>query len=708
MQRSLCLLLLTLIFTMMQPNELPADEGLWLFNNPPKEHLKKKYNFDAPQAWYDHLQKSSVRFNSGGSGSFISADGLVMTNHHVGLTALQRLTGVVNKDIKDPAKKKDFAKDGFYAKTLEEEFKSIDEELNVLIEITDVTARVKAAVTKDMKPEEAFEARRGVIAKIEAEAAKATKDNDYRADVVTLYQGGQYHLYKYKRYTDVRLVMAPEQQVAFFGGDPDNFAYPRYDLDMCFFRVYENGKPAKIEHFLKWSKNGVSDDELVFVSGHPGHTDRLNTVADLEYNRDVRYPYALQRLNRLEVMLSIYSQRGADHERKAKDNLFGVANSRKAYYWGLEGLQDAAVMNKKKAQEKALKDAVAKNAELKDLASAWKTIEGIQKVRAANAKRYNLLEAGHGFNTPLFGYARTLVRAAEELPKPNEKRLQEFGDSGQETLKLKLFSKRAFDKDFETAKLGDSLGWFAEMLGYKDPLVQKVLAGKSPNVRAFDLINGTKLFDPEVRKKLYEGGKEAVDASKDPLILLAKAIDPDARKLRKVLENGYAEPNEQAYDKIAQAKFAIEGASNYPDATFTLRLSFGPVKSYVEAGKKIPFQTTFEGLYAKNELEKNRAPFDLPQQWIDKKNKLNLKTPFNFVCTADIIGGNSGSPVVNRAGEVVGLIFDGNIQSLVWDFVYTDEQARAVAVNSQSIPEALRAIYEAEPLAQEIVSGARK
>jgi hypothetical protein len=697
-------LFLTVVTAMMHPNKLPADEGLWLFNNPPKQHLKEKYSFDAPQAWYEHLQKSSVRFPSG-SGSFVSADGLVMTNHHVGLSALQKLTGITNKGIKHEKDKKDFVKDGFYAKTLADEFKAVDEELVVLQEITDVTAKVKAAITKDMTPEQAFEARRGIIAKIEAEA---TKDPGYRADVVTLYQGGQYHLYKYKRYTDLRLVFAPEQQIAFFGGDPANFAYPRYDLDMCFFRVYENDKPAKIEHYLKWSKNGVSDDELVFVSGHPGHTDRLNTVAALEYQRDIRYPNSLRWLNRREVMLSNYSLQSADHERTAKDELFSVANSRKAYYWGLAGLQDAAIMNKKMAQEKALRDAVAKNPQLKDLAGAWDKIAALQEVRAANAKRYNLLEGAQGFNTPLFGYARTLVRAAEELPKPNEQRLAEFGDAGQESRKRRLYSKRAFDPDFETAKLADSLGFFCEQLGFKDPLVQKVLAGKSANVRAFELISGTKMTDPDYRKQLYEGGKAAVDASKDPLILLAKLVDADARKVRKAIENGYAEPNEQAYDQIAQAKFAVEGPGAYPDATFTLRLSFGPVKGYVEDKKMIPFQTTFEGLYEKAELDKNRPPFDLPQRWIDRKNKLNLKTPFNFVCAVDIIGGNSGSPVVNRAGEVVGLIFDGNIQSLVWDFVYTEDQGRSVAVCSQAIPEALRAIYDASPLADEIINGQRK
>ena len=303
---------------------------------------------------------------------------------------------------------------------------------------------------------------------------------------------------------------------------------------------------------------------------------------------------------------------------------------------------------------------------------------------------------------------RTIVRAAEELPKPNEKRLDEFGEARLESLRLDLFAEQAFDKDFEIVKFGDSLGWLCEQLGYKDPLVQKALAGKAPIDRARELVMGTKLHDAKLRKQLFEGGEKAVEASDDPLILLAKNVDPEARKVRKALETKYVEPNRQAYDKIATAKFAVEGTNAYPDATFTLRLSFGPVRGYVKDGVKVPYHTTFEGLYAKAESAKNRYPFELPQRWIDRKSKLNLKTQFNFVCMADIIGGNSGSPVVNKKAEVVGLIFDGNIQSLVWDFVYTEEQARSVAVSSPAIPEALRAVYDAGPLANELVTGNRK
>ncbi len=667
-----------------------GDEGMWLFNHPPKEYLKKKHNFDATDQWLEHVQKSSVRFNSGGSGSFVSPDGLTMTNHHVGADQLQKMSKPGGPN---------YLKDGFWAKSHADEVKCTDLELNVLMSIEDVTDRVNAAVKPNMSPADAFAARRKVTAEIEQESFDKTK---LRSNVVTLYQGGQYHLYRFKKYTDVRLVFAPEQQAAFFGGDPDNFEYPRYDLDICFFRVYENDKPAKIEHYLKWSKAGAQDGELVFVSGHPGRTDRLNTVADLEYLRDRQYPLSLQILNRLEVLLTSWSERSDENARRAKDDLFGVQNSRKARIGGLAGLMDPAIMGRKKADEKKLRDAVAKDDKLKEYAGAWDKIEAAVKRQKELARDYNMLEGGRAFNTTLFGLARELFRGADERSKPNGERLPEFRDSNLESLEQQLFSEEPIYDDMEILKLADSLTFLAEQFGFDHPTTQLVLAGKSPRDRAAELVLGSKLKDVAVRKKLWEGGKTSIDAASDPMIALAKSVDAEARKLRKAVESEVSEVKQQAYAQIAKAKYAVEGSSTYPDATFTLRLAFGVVKGYEEDGKKVPPLTEFAGLYERSKEHHNKPPFDLPPRWEAKKGKLDLKTPLNFVCTADIIGGNSGSPVINKDGELVGIIFDGNIQSLVLDFVFTEEVARAVSVHSAGIIEALRKVYDANELADEL------
>jgi hypothetical protein len=670
-----------------------ADEGMWLFNQPPREILRERYQFDPTDAWLEHLQKASVHI--GASASFVSEDGLLISNHHVGAGSLQKLS----------TEKKNYLRDGFYAPTLDKEMKCLDLEIDVLQSIEDVSARVNAAIPKDADPAAAFAARRKVIADIEKESLDKT---GLRSDVVTLWQGGTYQLYCYKRYTDVRIVFAPEQQAAFFGGDPDNFEFPRYDLDICLFRAYENGKPAVTKDFLKFSPTGPRDGELVFVSGHPGSTSRLLTMAELDNLRDQSLPYRLSWLKCKEVLLGNWSVRAEENARRAKEYFFSVQNSRKALDGRLAGLLDPQLMDKKISDEQAFKAQLAGKSEFADALAAYDKIAEVTKTLAAQADHFALLERGDGFDCDGFRTARTLLRAGEERPKPNGDRLREFSDANKASLELNLFSPRPIYTDLEILTLSDSLTFFATQLGGDDPLVQKVLAGKSPHERAVQLINGTKVRDVAFRKKLYDGGASAVDAANDPMIELARLIDPEARALRKVADE-QNEIKQQAHAAIARAANALlgTGGSRYPDATGTLRLSFGTVKGYEEDGQAVPAFTTFAGLYERANTMKERPPFDLPARWEAGRKRLNLKTPLDFVSTCDIIGGNSGSPVINRAGEFVGIIFDGNLQSLPWDYAFDDQQGRATSVDSAAILEGLDKIYHAKALVRELLDGKR-
>jgi hypothetical protein len=698
-----CLRLITCAGLLAGAAALHADEGMWLFSHPPLERIARDHaaalgDTRLTPEWLTHLQQASVRFNSGGSGSFVSADGLVLTNHHVGADALQKL-GTPDRNL---------YRDGFLAASQADELRCLDLELNVLMSIEDVTARVQAAVNPRLNAADAFAARRQVMADIEQQSLRAT---GLRSDVVTLYQGGRYHLYRAKKYTDVRLVFAPEQQIAFFGGDADNFEFPRFNLDVCFFRAYEDGRPARVPHHLTWAQRPVAAGDLVFVSGHPGHTDRANTVCELLAMRDRQVPFSLGMLNRLEALYAAYAGEGPEERRQAMGDLFGVQNGRKNREGLLAALLDPPLLARKRVAEERLREIVA----ARPAAAGQSPFERIEQAEADIARvalRHNLLEGAVGFNSQYFTNARMLLRAADEAAKPSGERLREYRDSNRESLELQLFSPEPLYDAFEIVKLADSLTALATTLGADDALVAAVLAGKSPRERAAELVAGTTLGTragatrPDTRRTLADGGKAAIDASADSMLALARLVDAEARAARKTVEAA-GEVKRQAHAEITQAMFAAEGEAMYPDATFTLRLAYGTVRGYDEGGRAVPAVTTYRGLFARADEKHEAPPFDLPPRWGERRPQLErdaafLDTPFNFVSTADIIGGNSGSPVVNLRGELVGLIFDGNIQSLALDLAYDDTRARAVAVDATGIAAALEKVYDARALCTEI------
>jgi hypothetical protein len=672
-----------------------ADEGMWLFNHPPTEQIKAKYHFTLTQPWLDHTRLSSVRFNNGGSGSFVSADGLTFTNHHVAQTCLFGLS----------TKERDLYKTGFYAKTQAEEAKCPDLELNQLVGIEDVTSRVNEGVTAAMSPAETLVKQRANTADIEQ---ACTKSSGLRCDVVTLYAGGMYHLYKYKKYTDVRLVFAPEFGAAFFGGDPDNFEFPRYDLDITFFRVYENDKPAHLDNYFKWSTNGTKDGELVFVSGHPGSTGRLQTMSQLEFLRDVSYPASLSYYARRIKLLKDYASQSAENARQTQELVFSLENSQKAVKGYLSGLLDKSIMEKKAAEEQKLETSVAADPKKKQqFGDPWASIAKAENTYREIYWPYIVLERRSGGQ--LASIAKALVRGAAERQQPNPKRLPEFRESALPSLEQQLFSAEPVYKQMDTLLLAD---WLTEMKSRlpENSAVQKALGNKDPQALAQQIISGTKLEDVAVRKQLWEGGEQAIANSNDPLIVLFRNIDPDARNIRKRFEDEVGSVERQNGATLAKIRFALYGQTMPPDATFTLRLSYGEVKGYVEdglgsvapKGATIAPYTEFGGAFEHAAKHGNKAPYDLPASWMNAKNRIKLSTPLDFASTPDIIGGNSGSPVVNKAGEVVGIIFDGNIQSLPGNFFYDAKMNRAISVDSRGILEALRSIYSATRVADEL------
>ncbi|MCU0229173.1 MAG: S46 family peptidase [Bryobacterales bacterium] len=666
---------------------LPGEEGMWLFNRVPdslRAELKQRYQFDLTPQFLDHLRTGSVHFG-GGSGSFVSPDGLLFTNHHVASGCIQNLSSQAN----------DYMKDGFHARTREEEKRCPGTRVRVLAEITDVTQRVQGAGASAADSAEANRLRKAEMSKIENDCSANGAD----CQVVTLYAGGRYNLYRYKEYEDVRLVFAPEFPSAFFGGDPDNFSYPRYCLDITFLRAYENGQPVKPENYLRWSRKGAQVGELQFVSGHPGTTGRLNTMAQLEFNRDVSYPLLLSRLASLIADAQEFAAKGEEQKRIALEEIFGFQNSQKAYTGFLSGLKDPQLMAQKQQQEMKLRAAVSASKELEQkYGSVWTDLAEAMERYAKIYKRSLLFETYAGRGSTLFAFGKNFHRYAEEIAKPNEERLRGYNDAAVPQIKRRLIREAPVYADFDALMLANTLRALQEAYP-DDPVVEKVLGGRTPLEVATTAVQGTRLADKKFREELAEDPAK-IRQSDDPMLQLVRLLEPESRRLIKEFQDNIEGSITDAETKIAQARFGVYGENDYPDATLTLRLSFGPMRGYTETnGRKIPPFTTLGQAFQK---ATGKDPYILPDSWLRSRKKLNLGTPFNYITSADIHGGNSGSPAVNTKGEVVGIVFDGNIPSLPNRFVYQDRTARAVFVASQGIVEALDKIYNAQELLREL------
>lgn len=663
-----------------------ADEGMWTYDNFPTDKMKAAYGWAPDAAWLTHARLASIRLAQGCSASLVSANGLVMTNHHCARECLSELADA----------KHDYIANGFYAAASADEKKCPALEANQLVGITDVTQQVQAATVG--KSDQAFhEAERGIKAKIEHDCGTAA---DVRCQVVTLYQGGVYDLYKYKRYQDIRVVFAPEESVAFFGGDPDNFTFPRFDLDTAFVRIYDNNKPLETDNYLKFSNAGVKDGDIAFTSGNPGATEREDTVAQLKFQRDDFQPFLINLFSELRGILTEFGTKGPEEARTSTTLRFGIENSLKAFKGRQDALVHGSLMTDREKEETAFRQKVAADPKLAPAdGGAWDAIAKATDHARNVYVRYALLERFSTRLSPLLGQAVELNRYAAESAKPDGQRLEEYSDANFPALKQEIISPAPTHGKLEKTVLTWWLTKVREYLGTTDADVHAILGKRSPEEIASAIVDGTKLGDAKVRTQLLTGGAAAINAYHDPLLEFARALDAPARAVRADYENNVKAVDTKNAGLIANARFALEGKNTYPDATFTLRISYGTVKGYDENGHHIAPITNFAGAYAH---ATGRDPFKLPASWLKAEPNVDGGNNLNFVTTNDIIGGNSGSPVIGRDGQAIGLIFDGNIQSLGGDFGYDGSTNRAVAVDVTAITEALRKIYHADRLANEL------
>ncbi|HEU4681895.1 MAG TPA: S46 family peptidase, partial [Gemmatimonadales bacterium] len=657
---------------------------MWTFEAPPLDYWKARYGFTPPKAWLDHVRLASVRLPNC-SASFVSSNGLVMTNHHC---ARECITAVSTPDS-------NFKELGFVARSQAEERKCEGFYVDQLQSMEDVTDRIHGLVTA-RDPARQVAQRDSAIRSIKEGCQQETK---LTCQVVSYYQGGIYSLYRFQRFDDLRLVMAPEEGISFFGGDPDNFTYPRYAYDLTLFRVYQNNRPFQPKNYLKWSAEGAAEGDLVFVTGNPGSSGRLLTVAQMEFLRDVQYPALLNSYERNLAVLQELAQRDEATRRAVENDIFSLMNSKKAVTGYLSGLQDSSLMAKKRAFERDFRRRISRNPELQArFGTSWDAIAAATREQKALANRQRWYSFG---GSPLMNAAGGIVRVPAQARLPDSLRLPQYRGDGLENIKNMIRAGVSSDAEQDKQMLQAWLTQASKDLPRNDPYLSTILGGRSPEVAAEVAVNGTRLADSATRAALVEGGTKAVAASNDPLIVLARKLNPIAMKVqqRSARLNDIISANTE---KVGQAIFAAYGRSLPPDATFSLRISDGVVKSYPMNGTIAPYKTSFYGLFARSAEFGDKPPFKIPERWKAHQSRLDLSTPFNFVSTHDIIGGNSGSPMINRNAEVVGLIFDGNIQQLPNRFLYTDQVARAVAVHSEGIVEALRKVYQADRIADEL------
>jgi hypothetical protein len=674
-------------FAALAVSSARADEGMWTFDNFPSATMKAKHGFGPDQTWLDRVRQSAVRLSSGCSASTVSPNGLVLTNWHCVSECIQSLS----------TKQDDYAADGFLAKRAEDEKTCPGVQAEILMSITDVTPRVKAAIAGKAAADVA-KARQGEIARIEEEGCKA--DKKLQCEVVSLYRGGQYKLYTYRKYEDVRLAFAPETSTGFFGGDPDNFNFPRFCLDSAFLRLYEDGKPVSTPTHLAWTTDVPKEGEPVFVAGNPGSTQRLFTRAQLEFDRDWQLPTRQLIRSELRGRLLNYASQGAEQKRTSADILFGVENSFKAQYGQMRALLDPEFFATKVAEENSLRSRLKSNAALaREIGDPWADMEKVVAAQRELFMSHDWLQARAGSISQLYGQARVLVRAAEERAKPNADRLPGFTESDVPQLERMMKEQVPVYPDIERIGLELWLSKTREFLTVDDARVQRLLGKESPEAIAAAAIKGTKLADPKVRMALWTGGKAAVDASKDPLIVLARRAEADSRSVLTAWRERVEGPAALAAERLARARFALDGDKVYPDATFTLRLSYGTVAGWTYQGRTIAPYTTMEGLYAR---ATGAEPFALSPKWLAAQSSINKSKVFNLTSTNDIIGGNSGSPLIDAKGRVVGAVFDGNIHSLGGGYGFDARLNRTVSVSTAAISEALRKVYKADRLADEL------